>query len=351
MSTNSPGLEALLASFSSNLFLPKPATPSPSSTGMFPSPNSPYSSMSDQILDAFRYTGTLPGGPPINPLGGNLSPRYAFAGNPANLGGNNLGQNAHKGLFTGTGLLGGGAAPPGSSAAPPGYTYNPPNSSGGIGGSGGLGPVTPGAGLLGRSASSVPGNLLRQSNRTQPAGAPVDNAYLGSEAYYNSLDAAGRVKYVSTKAGQYYKALAAGQTPPAGTGPYVGAAKSGGPTGGGLLAPPNEFSTGMEAAFGGSENFGGHVTPEIANMARSSNGQGVIDALQGTGVNASRVIGNFQPGGGRYQPHLNALAQQGRTEPEPGAAAAQWAAEGLGTVGPNGEWIWAPGKGWDNNTY
>ena len=284
MATSSPGLDALLASLSNSLFLPKPATPSPSSTGMFPSPNSPYSSMSDQILDAFRYTGTLPG-KPINPLGGNKAARYAFGGNPANLGGNNLGQNAHKGLFTGTGLLGGGAAPPGSSAAPPGYS--PPNSSGGIGGGGGLGPVAPGAG------GAVPGNLLRSDPRQRPT-APTGAGLL------DAPKAAAWPGYENN------------------------------------WAPPPASANTQQNAY-------------LARGAGSSAASGALTAAVGGNAETSnQMINQYQVGGISHKPWLNALAQQGLRDPTSfgPAALAQWESEGLGSM-VNGAWQWAAGKGWE----
>ena len=135
-----------LAAFTQNLVLPRPNTPAVSNAGMFPSPNSPYNSLSDQILDAFRMSGTM-GTRPINPLGGNTAPRYGFKSTIPTLGGGQWGMTAYANGFNpyagrGNGVFGppgGGAptppgAPPG--AQPPGA--QPPT---------GPGPTNPGNGM------------------------------------------------------------------------------------------------------------------------------------------------------------------------------------------------------------
>lgn len=77
-SGNDPlGLSGLLANMN---WLPRGNYPAVSNAGMFPSPNSPYNSMSDQILDAFRLQRVLPGAP-INRFSGYTAARYGF-GNP-----------------------------------------------------------------------------------------------------------------------------------------------------------------------------------------------------------------------------------------------------------------------------
>ena len=92
---NAPDLDAALQQLlASGAFLPRPNTPAVSNAGMFPSPQSPYNSMSDQITDAFKLSGTIPGRP-INTLGGNAVPRYGFSQAPANVGGANWGASAY----------------------------------------------------------------------------------------------------------------------------------------------------------------------------------------------------------------------------------------------------------------
>ena len=72
-----------------------------------------------------------------------------------------------------------------------------------------------------------------------------------------------------------------------------------------------------------------------------------LNAMTGGGMASNQANNQYGVGGTSYKPWLTALASNGLTEPKPGAMAAQWAAEGLGTVGPDGKWVWAPGKGWD----
>lgn len=74
-----PDLEGLLGQFRNTNFLPRPNTPPVWSSGMYPSPNTPYGSLSDQILDAFRVSRTLPGGPANQFANYNIG-RYNFAG-------------------------------------------------------------------------------------------------------------------------------------------------------------------------------------------------------------------------------------------------------------------------------
>lgn len=103
---------------------------------MFPSPASPYNSMSDQIKDAFMMSGTL-AGKPENPIGGNAAPRYNFAAGgvpPRSIGG--YGWNFN---FPG----GGNGSPGGGGPTPPGGGYTPPPGVGGVRNPG-TGPLPPG---------------------------------------------------------------------------------------------------------------------------------------------------------------------------------------------------------------
>lgn len=124
---NAPDLDAALQQLlASGAFLPRPNTPAVSNAGMFPSPQSPYNSMSDQITDAFKLSGTIPGRP-INTLGGNAVPRYGFSQAPANVGGADWGASAYSaGGFNpyagrGNGIFNGGTP------ATPGAPTNPTN--------------------------------------------------------------------------------------------------------------------------------------------------------------------------------------------------------------------------------
>ena len=128
---SAPDFASALAAFTQNLFLPRPNTPAVSNAGMFPSPNSPYNSLSDQILDAFRMSGTM-GTRPINPLGGNTAPRFGFKSTIPTLGGGQWGMTAYANGFNpyagrGNGVFGppGGAPPGGSPGVPPPGTQPP----------------------------------------------------------------------------------------------------------------------------------------------------------------------------------------------------------------------------------
>lgn len=99
--TTTDALTAALAAFAANIQGARPNTPNVQNAGMFPSSNSPYGSLDDQIKDSFMMSGTLPGGP-TNPLGGNVAGRYQFGGHaPQFSGGGNGWQFGPGGLFSG----------------------------------------------------------------------------------------------------------------------------------------------------------------------------------------------------------------------------------------------------------
>jgi len=89
--------------------------------------------------------------------------------------------------------------------------------------------------------------------------------------------------------------------------------------------------------------------PTLQQLAASlnPNDSSALNAMTGGGIASNQANNQYGVGGTSYKPWLTALASNGLTEPKPGAMAQQWAAEGLGTVGPDGKWQWAPGKGWD----
>lgn len=92
-----------------------------SNAGMFPSPKSPYNSLSDQISDAFILSGVMPG-MKTNPMGGNNVPRYDFKNAAPTLGGATNGTTAYSGFNP---YLGRGNNVPGI-FTPPGTTTTPP---------------------------------------------------------------------------------------------------------------------------------------------------------------------------------------------------------------------------------
>lgn len=87
---------------------------------------------------------------------------------------------------------------------------------------------------------------------------------------------------------------------------------------------------------------------QAAMSSRSSAQPGLVSSVGQAGAN--QMNNAFQAGGTQYHPWLNQLTDLGLQAPTAGAMANQWASEGLGTVGPGGQWQWAPGKGWDSAT-
>lgn len=194
MATNTPSnlsaLEAAIAAFTASQALPKDNYPPISNSGMFPSPKSPYNSLSDQTYDAFMMSGTLPGAPP-NPMLGNTAPRYNFANAAPNMGGATMGASAYSGGWSpwaGRGNGGPGAppaggppgAPPpagppagGPPGAPPGGIFPPPPPAGPPGGIvPPRPPNAPGPVLNGPPANIPPGtgDLIR--NQPPPISTP-----------------------------------------------------------------------------------------------------------------------------------------------------------------------------------
>jgi hypothetical protein len=126
-----------------------------------------------------------------------------------------------------------------------------------------------------------------------------------------------------------------------------------------LRAYINDPSSGQGAATGvmfpnWGANFGTPSaavnTPAAARLAMSNRSEDSAALLQMLGGNeaAMHQMNNaYQVGGQNYKPWLNQLVTLGINEPTSGAMAQQWAAEGLGYIGPDGKWVWADGKGWE----
>jgi hypothetical protein len=149
-----------------------------------PNSNVPYASLNAQILDALRYSGTLPGRP-VNPFGGNQVDRYKFGLlNPGSQipGGPNIPPPTSAGPG---GTVGGPPSPTG--AAPGGLTgpnnvYTGPPGSFGPKGAGG-----PNSGLLGGPGGVYGPNTPSNAPALAPAGAysgPSQSAVQGAMAQW-----------------------------------------------------------------------------------------------------------------------------------------------------------------------